>query len=289
MLKNILIATDLQEKSDEMVDSLSVFIGCSVGQVRLIHVIDERISKRKEIEPYNKDELERQAKIIQKMGFNTETWVTRGIPFDEIIHHAQSWGATLIVVGAGKAPEWVSSWMGSTTLRVLELCPLPVMTTPSVHPGTPSQGEVMMAMDFSDNAFFAFQQLLDLFRNCPTSVTKLTLIHVHKSKNIDLLLKFVDKIHINAIVEIERSRLQKMAQEARDIGIASTEILMKTGKPVDKLLEIIERTQPTMTVLGAQGQGASERYRIGKTAYRLSQLASCRVLTVPFPHKGLPI
>lgn len=284
----MLIATDLEQGSEDVVRSVAALNGCNVERILLLHVQDERLghsatSREKE------EKLKKQSVFLKERGLPVESLIARGVPFDEIIHRAERWGATMVVLGPGKAPSWASSLIGSTTLRVLELSPLPVLVCPAGTFSGKGPREMMMAMDFSSHAIQAYEELLEALRDCRGFFKKLSLVHIHEQTNVDLLLKVVGEDQIDALIDIERSRLDRMARQARETGIGTVNIHMGTGRPVDQLLEVTGKEKPDILVLGAQGQGASDKYRIGKAVYRLAHMAPCGVLVVPLSKKGFPI
>jgi nucleotide-binding universal stress UspA family protein len=287
MFKHILVATDLRSRSEEILSSLGSMNPDFVGKITLLHVLDERSNGHPPDEE-RQDQLAKQKARLEGRGFRVEAISLKGVPFDVIVHEAQVRETSLAVIGRGDSPRWKSRIMGETALRVLELCPCPVMVCHGEGAQNPLFGDVVLGVDFSNEAHQALQSLKKLAQENAGLVKKVTLLHIHEQKNIDLLLKLVNREQIEQIVALERERLEEMVLGLRSAGIPDVSVRMRTGKPVDEILADIEENRPTLVVLGAQGQGRSEMYRIGTTAFRVAQMASCGVLVIPLSRPALP-
>lgn len=287
MLRHILVATDLRPRSEEILCSLDSMEPSSVGKITLLHVLDERVNGQP-LDAEAEDRFGKQAARLEGRGFRLEAIALKGVPFDVIVHEAQVREASLAVIGRGDSPRWKSSIMGETVLRVLELCPCPVMICHGEGAHRHQLDDVVLGVDFSNESHHALQAMKKLAKDAPGAIRKVTLLHVHEQKNIDLLLKLVNREQVEQIVTLEKERLEEMVLGLRSAGIPEVSVRMRTGKPVDEILADIEENSPTLAVLGAQGQGRSEMYRIGTTAFRVAQMASCGVLVIPLSRPTLP-
>jgi len=290
MFSRVLVAIDLKQSPEDLVRWISDLKLKSIEKILLLNVIDDRASSRIDKDIIAKKLGEYGAKLGMPRD-KIETQIATGLPFDEIICQANRWEASVIVIGPGRGPAWASSWIGATALRILEYSPIPIMTCPSVHPSS-NKGEslnLMVAMDFSNHAVNAYEKTLELLSKESSMPQKLTFAHVHDDKNLELLLKVANPEQIEPLIEIERKRLEKMKEEALKIGVKSVSISMTKGIPTESILDLIEDDHTDLVILGDQGQGASEKYRIGKNAYRIAQEAKCCVLVVPLTRKKLCI
>ena len=287
MFRHILVATDLRRRSEEILGSLGSMDPALVGEITLLHVLDER-SDGRPLDAEGEECFGKQKARLQGRGFTVESRVLSGVPFDVIVHEAQVREASLTVIGRGDSPRWKSSIMGETVLRVLELCPSPVLVCHGEGARHPLFEDVILGIDFSNEAHHALQALKTLGRDAKGAVRKVTLVHVHEQKNIDLLLKLVNREQVDQIVALEQERLEEMVLGLKAAGILDVTIRMRTGKPVDEILADIAENRPSLVVLGAQGQGRSVMYRIGTTAFRVAQMADCGVLVIPLSRPALP-
>ncbi len=282
MLKNVLIATDLKERGFCELEAFGAISPEKTGLITLFHVIDERKGKER-LDAGLKDRLEEQFRSLQEKGFKVEKSVESGIPFDSIVGKANRIKATLLVMGRGEHPL-KAKFFGETAYRVLELCPVPIWFC---HPGA-GKGEanpfshVMLGTDFSDHAYNAFKTLKGVAGELRGAIGRVTLLHVHERKNVELLEKMVARRRIDEIIELERTRLEEMSEGLRQAGVPDVQISMRTGRVVDEFLAAIGEEEPGLVVLGTQGEGRSEMFRVGTCAFRVSQKASANVVVIPF-------
>jgi nucleotide-binding universal stress UspA family protein len=113
------------------------------------------------------------------------------------------------------------------------------------------------------------------------ALKRVTILHVHERSNIELLEKVVAKGRIQEIIELELSRLEEMAEALRNKGVKDVEVSMRTGRVVDEFISEAEEKKPTLIIVGAQGVGRSEMFRVGSCAFRVSHRAPANVLVVP--------
>lgn len=86
--------------------------------------------------------------------------------------------------------------------------------------------------------------------------------------------------HLDALEEIGRQAVQHAVAVAARGGV-TTEVEVLRAKPVDALLEVAERRQATMIVVGSYGESPIRGALLGSTPHRLLHLSTCPVLVVP--------
>jgi nucleotide-binding universal stress UspA family protein len=281
MLKKVLLATDLKERSFCEVKALGKFPPKKVGEVLLLHVLDERKSVSS-LDRENEEKLKSQVKELQDRGFNVGVCVEKGIPFYTIVEKVNEFKASLLIMSRGER-EFQTKFLGETAYRVLEECPVPMFLCKSKEDGSSEEPleHVMIGIDFSDHSYNAFRLLEGLVQEVEGALKRVTILHVHERSNIELLEKVVAKGRIQEIIELELSRLEEMAEALRNKGVKDVEVSMRTGRVVDEFISEAEEKKPTLIIVGAQGVGRSEMFRVGSCAFRVSHRAPANVLVVP--------
>lgn len=281
MLKKVLLATDLKERSFCEVKALGKFPPKKVGEVLLLHVLDERKGVSS-LDRENEEKLKSQVKELQDRGFNVGVCVEKGIPFYTIVEKVNEFKASLLIMSRGER-EFQTKFLGETAYRVLEECPVPMFLCKSKEDGSSEEplGHVMIGIDFSDHSYNAFRLLGSLAQELEGVLKKVTILHVHQRSNIELLEKVVARGRIQEIIELELSRLEEMAEALRNKGVKDVEVSMRTGRVVDEFISEAEEKKPTLIIVGAQGVGRSEMFRVGSCAFRVSHRAPANVLVVP--------
>lgn len=108
------------------------------AKVAAIFVIDAvllkemmKVSERQAVERELEEKAERYLKHVtnmaEKRGLRAEAIITRGEPFEEIIHYAESLGADLISIGTHGRRGARRVLLGSVAERVIEYAPCPVI------------------------------------------------------------------------------------------------------------------------------------------------------------------
>jgi len=140
-LKTILFATDFSEGSDYAFQSALSLAEKFGSKLLVIHIINEPVDLRGFYVPHIsfdklEEEIEQGAEKLMEQfcrthmkGFeNYETFVSPGIPYDEIIKKALEHNADLIVVGTHGRTGLDHVLFGSTAEKIVRKSPVPVMT-----------------------------------------------------------------------------------------------------------------------------------------------------------------
>jgi nucleotide-binding universal stress UspA family protein len=88
--------------------------------------------------------------------------------------------------------------------------------------------------------------------------------------------------HQQAIEEAGREVLDHAVAEAREAGV-ETVVEQVSAKPVDALLEVAERHDATVIVVGTWGETPLRGAILGSTSHKLLHLSRRPVLCVPAP------
>ena len=79
------------------------------------------------------DKLEELETTLKKEGLNTESVLIEGIPYEEIVKIAKDKKVSLIVMGSHGEKGFMERFIGSTTGRVLDNSPVPVLVVKPIN------------------------------------------------------------------------------------------------------------------------------------------------------------
>ena len=147
-IKDIIVPTDFSGHSEVAMDYALFLAGHFKTQVRVLHVIDESTisSIKHSLMSSPEDQMKKLSIIIRKnaghfmdkfiakfskKGVKISTEITRGIPFLEIIRHAQRKKASMIIMGTKGLTGIKSILIGSTAEKVVRKSYCPVLTIKS--------------------------------------------------------------------------------------------------------------------------------------------------------------
>jgi len=219
-------------------------------------------------------------------GVQVDAMTSAGEPVHEILTHAETLAADLIVLGTHGLSGFRHLVLGSVTEKVLRRATCPVLTVPPRAPGAVSRfTRVLCAVDFSDCSQKAVTFAATLARQAGAA---LSLLHViewpwHEATSPDL--PGVTAAQAQAMADYQRyletgarERLAAIAAAALPDGQVTTSVVF--GRPYVELLDAARRDAADLVVLGVRGRGALDLGFFGSTANHVVRSATCPVLTV---------
>lgn len=288
MFKKILIATDLCESSNAVINCMKDFKSLGVEEVILfyacgvthLNTIAETI--KQSIEPY----LKAQQKLIEAQGFKTTLEIVPGIPSEEIKLVAKQRDVSLIVIGSeveGSVGHLLSR-LGSITYEVLHSHEKPLLmvrnkiveregdkTTEGLCKNM--KDRILYSTDFSDNAMRAYLYVEKLVED---GCKKVTLLHVQDKVKIEKHL--FDKL--KEFNTIDTERLEMFKKQLISKGAQEVEIKIVYGIPAKEILDEAKNGY-SLIVMGSQGRGFFHEIFIGSVSHNVARSADVSLLLIP--------
>ncbi len=202
------------------------------------------------------------------------TWpvtVLTGDPAHEIVAHAHTLAARVIIVGRGRHALLQRALGGETVLRLLQLGDTPVLATEAKLTAPPKR--VVIAADFSEFSLYAAQVALPLL----DPHAHISLVHVAPPfvQTDPVLLERAIAYRNQA----QHGFASLRAQLARE-SLTFEDVYVE-GNPSDELLKLIRALDADLVVLATHGYGFLRRMILGSVAAELVRHAPCSVLCVP--------
>ena len=139
--------------------------------------------------------------------------------------------------------------------------------------------KVLVPTDFSDSARHAFSYGVSFAKEYKA---ELVLLHVVENLTVGYASDLFPVPMAEVFQEISgyaRTELQKLAEVARQKGVAVSELVVQ-GKPSAEIIRHAAETGVDMIVLGTHGKGMLDQALFGSTTERVVRRAPCPVLTV---------
>ncbi len=219
-------------------------------------------------------------------GVQVDAMTSAGEPVHEILGHAHTLAADLIVLGTHGLSGFRHLVLGSVTEKVLRRATCPVLTVPPRASAALSQfTRFLCAVDFSDCSQHAVAFAATLARQAGAT---LSLLHViewpwHESTITETVGVSVSQAQ--AMADYRRyletgaaERLAAIGAAAMPDGQVTTSISF--GRPYVELLDAARRNGADLIVLGVRGRGPVDLGFFGSTANHVVRSATCPVLTV---------
>lgn len=226
--------------------------------------------------------LEKEAASLRVQGIEVDIWLGVGTPSQVICDRAAETSSLAIVVGTRGLTGLRHLLLGSTTERVVQKAPCPVL---SVHPqDRPSPlRSILIPTDFSEDAERAIhtaQRLLAPLASL-SQETRLILLHAF---NLPIEYTAYGPIPTSVhYLEDTGLKAERHLQEMTDRLIAdglSVDWVAREGDPSMVIVEEAERRQVDLIAMGTHGRSGLRHLLLGSTAERVVQHAGCPVMTV---------
>lgn len=218
-------------------------------------------------------------------GVTLHAAIREGFPATEIVAHAESMPADLLVLGTHGRSGLERLFLGSVAERVLRHAPCPVLTVPAQQPdavpGTfPVFKTIVCPIDFSPASLLALEHALSLAREADAN---LTILHV-----ASLAIEPTTFEATAAMTIAEYRRRTEVDIEARlqaavpaDAGTyCRVDTLMVHGTPGPAVVRVALERRADLVVMGVHGRGAVDLALFGSTTQHVVRAAHCPVLTI---------
>jgi nucleotide-binding universal stress UspA family protein len=287
MLSNILVAIDLSEASNRVLECVKGLRRVGARQAVLVHVLDVQrvgglyLALKKLILP----EMEARKSALEKAGFETEAEIPYGLPYYEINKLARERGCGLIVIGSHGQSPIKGMLLGSVAHSLLENAVFPILLVrleiteadDRSRPRPVCQDLFQHSLhptDFSDVAEPAFQYLEKVVSETKSAVT---LLHVQDKAGIHPHLK--DRLE--EFNRTDAERLERRREHLLSRGASAVNIEVLYGSPTALILEQVRQKELSLILMGTQGRGYIQEMFLGSVAHSVARHAPLPVLFVP--------
>lgn len=200
-----------------------------------------------------------------------------------ILEAARALPADLIVMGSHGRSGVPRLFLGSVAERVLRAAPCPVMVVPphdAVEPSTVSFKHIVCPVDFSESSLAALTWALSLAGESDAQLSLLHVIEVPPELRVSAVVSEPDVDQLHAAVEADTLTRLRSLIPVHASEYCSVETATAAGAAGHAILEFAARRRADLIVMGAQGQGAVERWIFGSKTRDVVCGATCPVLTV---------
>lgn len=277
MFKKVLVALDFSGPAMELFNAMDDLRHLGLKELLLVHVVRVELGEEDGIHPLQKKFLEKvksKKAELEQEGFVVNVEVPLGAAAEEIKRLAVEQQADLILIGSiGEGSAVRELMLGSTTVDVVRIAPVPVLVEKYVSAETPqrvpifkeSLATVVLPTDFSKSAEFVFKQMLGsahLFNG-------VTLLNVVDRGETEAEIKNAEKEAGERLKEWEKKFVEN--------GVKAKSIVVK-GTPSSQIIAVAEKEGATLVALSRRGRGQLANLFIGSTADQVVRRSPCPVL-----------
>jgi nucleotide-binding universal stress UspA family protein len=278
MFEHVMVALDLSPAADAMLRCLPGLRELGTRRLTLVHVaqVDYPVFGAIAHLDHHRKRLEELATALTGKGFQVQVVAAAGNAAGEVLKAAEERDASLVLVGSRSHSRVREAFIGSVARDVVSRARIPVLLQ-RLEPVTAQAGAPLVASccdlrshvvhptDFSAAAERAFA-FVDALAHL--GAHSFTLVHVRKA----------DEEGGN---DVDRDRLEAMAEGLRAAGVESVAVETLAGDPAEQVLRLAEQLSDPMIVMGTRGRGLVAEAVLGSVSREVVRRARGSVLLVP--------
>ncbi len=279
LIKNIILATDFSESSNNMVKNAIAFAKIFKSKITLIHVLPDDIKSEK-VRLLLNDTVSKQLTEVEKNITNQGVEIAKpiieyGNLSEKIIQLANNINANVILIGAGDKAENEAFQLGTTAEKIIRKSEKPVWVIK--NNSSPTIKNILCPVDFSKaskrtlkNAIYLAQKLnakLIIFNaykiNYPTALTSSKEWDEENERkkldhhtDFDLFIKKFNLKDVNWVKEI------------------------KGGDPAAKIRKAISKHKIDLNIMGTSGIATLSSFLLGSVTKKVIREVPCSFITL---------
>lgn len=291
-LQKILFATDLAISSESALGyagAVAKKVGAGILGVYAFDVPRFLLSgdsglSGKELEKLKKEYADRLDEFFAHpalIDVETQIQLLRGYPEEALAPLIVESHSDVSMVARHRRASIESFFLGADTEKILRLAARPIWVVPEDGLMTTHWKPIVVAVDFSVPSKEALAFAIRLAGNYGA---RLTVVHV---MDVGTTLGYhMDRFEsqLSPHIEERRSRLERLVQ--RYGAPPDTETVLVAGNPGQKLLEIVDRRDADLLILGIHGDRMQGTVGLGYTASALLRLARLPLILCPAGRAG---
>ncbi|MEX0884214.1 MAG: universal stress protein [Cyclobacteriaceae bacterium] len=291
MKKNAILATDLSNAADVLLECKKQYKALGIEKITLFHALGVQYMNFSGYTflDQTKARLEKIKNKLEKDGFLVEIVIKEGLPYYELVDFGKENPDAILILGTRGMGFLKGVLLGSTADQVIRRSKNPILLIQCIESESNGKDEqnkfycnhsydkLLFATDFSDCSEQAFQFLKN---NVVQSTDKIILTHILDSeKNEGRSQEEIDKLDL-----IHKERLLRMKNDLLSLTDSDIEIVLRSGLPIKEIVNLIKQKNVNLVLMGAHGKGFIEDRILGSTIRSVVELSKVNHLIIPFNH-----
>ena len=289
MNKKAILATDLSETADLLIDCTDQYRALGMDNIALFHALGVSYTNFAgyTFMDSTKQKLNKLKNQLEDKGFNTEIILKEGQPARELVQFAQEDPESLIIIGTKGMGFAKDVLIGSTADQVLRHGENPILVIQLLDKleenDDPAKCEfycheinrnVLFATDFSEAAEEAFYHFK---KQVAPQAEHILLMHVQNRE----VMKHREEAEIKKFNEIDESRLERLKDDLQKSSDAVIDLNITTGVPSQQIIKAISNHNASLVVMGAQGRNFISDHILGSTVRRVIEGGNINTMVIP--------
>ncbi len=287
MYEKIVIASDLSEATDHVINCIQDLKQMGSREVILFHSLDIKClyPSQSDLTQFGESLLYKQKELLKRLGFSVKVEIGKSGIVQDLCRIVEEENASLVVIGTHGRGMAFDALLGSEAHKIMHAArfPLLIIRLQRVEGGNVQKcavdrlsfsKKILYATDFSDTAQRAFSYLEKMVER---GAHRTSLLHAQDRRrtgehSLEQWLEF------NAI-DIRRLEMLKSSLMAK--GTREADILLTYGSPAAEILNVAKRDDYSFIIMGSQGRGYVKETFLGSVSNKVARHASLPVLLIP--------
>ncbi len=288
-----LVALDLSEASDLIVDSLSTFKKFGTTTFTLFTSVNVSypggLSSNKNEEIQNK--LDVYKLLLETDGFHVKTEI--GVKINaytpaQILEAAHNHNADFVIIANRGYNKFRELMLGSTATELLQRSDLPVFLMKlsvsdesdmsdrrlaTMRAGRKSLEKILFPTDFSTTSDRAFE----VVKLLGDKSNRIDILHVQATGRTGMN----DPKMLEQFDRTDTERLRELKSDLEEVTNANVNLKIRYGSAVTQILEHADAAEITLIIMGSQGRGYVDELFMGGVCHQVIRKSKTPVLTIP--------
>jgi nucleotide-binding universal stress UspA family protein len=283
LLQHILVAVDFGSRTDSVAAAAVRLSKTFGGEIHLFHVMPvfdvSTPDMARLMEMARQGAESRLAEVcgrLEEAGISTaEPKIAEGVPFDQIIQHADELDANVIVIGARKPDEASRLRIGITAERLCRKSTKPVWIV--VPESVDDPKNILCPVDRSSPSRRALRNAIHLARRFDARLLVLFAIRPISALP-GLIFLDLERLEENH-VKTETSRFRAFLKQF-DFHNTRWEVVIRRGLPADVILDAAPTFSTDLIIMGSVGGTGLSRILMGSVAEQIVRELPCSLVMV---------
>lgn len=275
-LIKVLAPIDFQEQSLMILEHAFVYAQKAKAELELLHVVDESLFLFNNVQNKNLlDQITRQAmeqleglaaKAEKSLGIPVKASIRRGRVYEQIIGHALTNKAHMIVMGRTEEPENQSKVIGSNALKVVRGSKIPVINIRGKEPLSQKIDRILLPVDLKKPVSEQVTRAIEFGKYFGATIFAATVLS-DDSKGLEMKAE---------------SALNKVAKTINEAGVECKIKVLKTqDEPIyDDLDEYADKVGADLMMVMTRAESNLKDFLIGSTAQEIIDYSALPVMSI---------
>lgn len=279
LLERILLATDLSEKSDNILANAIELATTFNSKINLIHVLPNDI-KNEKVKPLlieaSISRLDELNEHIKSKGLQTEKPILKyGSFIEKIVSTAKEINANVIFIGAGEKSNKGAFHLGTTTENIIRKTKRPVWVVKNDKPL--KIANILCPVDFSKESGRALKNAIIIARKVNA---KLTIISANQLVYTGSLSLKIDMEDQDNFVYLDHEKEFQSFLEKFKLSDLEWEKQVYLGDPADTIIKAIEINKIDLLFMGTRGKTGLSKLLMGSVTEKVIRRVPCSFITI---------